>query len=166
MKSSYLQSKLPGRVHSCPVVGGIGVGQNDPGEDKCQLDKKFIKVLLESFSLINCIKTWCHNCPVHAPAIVRSTVVSVEEDVYRVGPGHYDWWLEVGPRRRRRCGVATASVHQGRPIAVRDFHVVVRTLVCCRDRKVGELHPQGFAHLNLDGLCFIKIVWITSREVW
>ena len=93
--------------------------------------------------------------------------IRVEEDLHGVGVGHNDRRLEVTRRRGRTCGVATAHVHQGSPVPIRDLDMVACTVVTTDPNgKAGELQPQYLPTLHVNRICFLKVRRVVVGVVW
>ena len=73
--------------------------------------------------------TWCHRTPADTPTRPCKPSISAEQQLDDVGCACY-----VGGK-----GVATALLHQGCPVAVRDCQVVVATGGMRLDVKCSEL---------------------------
>ena len=113
------------------------------------------------------LQTWCHCRPLETPARPCSTAIRVEEDVHGVGQGRYDWRQEVTGRSiRASWSVATAPVHQGCPVPIRDLDKVPRTGDDLYNSKVGELQPQYLPTLHFYRLRLVEVARSVVRVVW
>ena len=86
--------------------------------------------------------TWCHRTPAETPTRICYTPIRVEEDLHSVAPGCYDWRQEVRGIRWINRGGATAVVHQGCPVQIRDLDKVATAggdIIAILNSKVGEL---------------------------
>ena len=111
--------------------------------------------------------TWCHSRPAKTPTRIRPKVICSKVDTRDVRVGRYDRWKKVVGLRGIDRGVAAAVVHQDRPVAVGDPHVVVLASWLPLHSKVGELEPQYFPAFNLDRLSLLQVVWVVaSWIVW
>ena len=92
----------------------------------------------------------------------------MEVDLHCVGEAGYDRRLEVQGIRWISIRVATAVVHQGRPVPIGDFDKVARAGVDTTtnpNSKVCELKPQYLPTLHSDLFNIVKAVGIVSRAV-
>ena len=80
-------------------------------------DLKKKKILSRHFKLCMLTLTWCHCSPAETKARLCTTAISAEHDLDRVGSACDGGWQ----------GGATALLHQGCSITVRDCQVVVVT---------------------------------------
>ena len=107
------------------------------------------------------MSTWCHCRPVETPALVVSVGVCVEADLYGVGLGSQDLWLdEIAMGWRHAFGPAAASPHQGFPVSILDLDVVPRARRLVLDLKEGELQPHHLSALHLDPLRLVEEVGV------
>ena len=113
--------------------------------------------------------TLCHCRPTKTPTWFCVFIIGVEVDFHFVCFGCYDRRLEVQAIRWISIRVATAVVHQGRPVPIGNFDKVGRASVDTAtnpNSKGSELKPQDLSLFHTYVLCHLKVMRIGCRMVW
>ena len=108
------------------------------------------------------IFTWCNCHPTKTKTRICTKAISSKVDACGIGVRGHDWWKKVIGLGGIYGRVAAAVVHQDRPVAIGDPHVVVLASWLPLHSKVGELEPQHFPAFNLDCLSFLQVVWVVA----
>ena len=112
------------------------------------------------------IWTWCDCIPSQTPTWTCYAVICVEWNHHWVCPGPYNWRQEEGGFGLVDWGVSAALLEKCCPIPISDFDKVKLTGGVPPHSKGGELKPQNFSALHLNGLRFVEVMGIVARVIW